>query len=34
MKNRKTARKAVIWGVGLAVSVLAAIVIIAAILTL
>ena len=34
MKNRKTARKAVVWGVGLAVSVLAAIVIIAAILTL
>lgn len=34
MKNRKTARKAVTWGVGLAVSVLAAIVIIAAILTL
>lgn len=34
MKNRKTARKAVSWGVGLAVSVLAAIVIIAAILTL
>ena len=34
MKNRKTARKAVSWGVGLAVSVLVAIVIIAAILTL
>ena len=34
MKNRKTARKAVTWGVGLAVSVLAAIVIITTILTL
>ena len=34
MKNRKTARKAVIWGVGLAVFAAVAIVIIAAILTL
>ncbi len=34
MKNRKTARKAVIWGVGLAVFAAVAIVIISAILTL